>query len=157
MASSLHWGKPEQWGVTPIDIVITAKNRGHKMVKRSRSIYSCWSRTKFGLGHAVKMQLMIVEIIIFSTCIVKWSRAFCGLVIKIMVLAVSTVLVGVISGGSLLICASNHCIMGKFCWVLNNRSQQVGGLVLHSYNAYQVPTLLRLAPKCIEFLIWLIV
>ena len=76
MASSLHWGKPEQWGVTPIDIVITAKNRGHKMVKRSRSIYSCWSRTKFGLGHAVKMQLMIVEIIIFSTCIVKWSRAF---------------------------------------------------------------------------------
>lgn len=75
------------------------------------------------------MRLMIVEIIIFSTCIVKWSRAFCSLVIKIMVLAVSTALVGVISGGSWLICASNHCIMGKFCWVLNNRSQQVGGLV----------------------------
>lgn len=57
-------------------------------------------KDKFGLGHAVKMRLMIVEIIIFSTCIVKWSRAFCSLVIKIMVLAVSTALVGVISGGS---------------------------------------------------------
>ena len=82
MASPLHWGKPEQWSVTPIDIVVTAKNRGHKMVKWSQNgqavkeYYSCWSRTKFGLSHAVKMQLMIVEFVIFSTCTVKWSRAF---------------------------------------------------------------------------------
>jgi len=165
MASPLHCGKPEQWGVTPIDIVVTAKNKGPK---RSTNTFCCWSRTNLWLDHAMKMQLIIVEFVIFST--VQRSRAFLQFSGKNNGLSYDYSI-----GGSdipfLSAWAPQYIVhflwrimidiyvhLSTALWV-NSAECSITDLnkLEDLCSTSTIPSLLRLAPKCIEFLIWLIV